>query len=64
MITPIDNQKASQFSEARVTFDDDFFYVAIIFFNNSVRKICSRIFKRDFSFNKNDNFPFSNRSIQ
>ena len=24
MITPVDNQKASQFSEARVTFDDDF----------------------------------------
>ena len=37
MITPVDNQKASQFSEARVTFDNDFFYVAIIFFNNSVK---------------------------
>ena len=68
MITPVDNQKASQFSEARVTFDDDFFYVAIIFFNNSVKgKYVVESLKRDFSFNKNDNFllaidPFNNQT--
>ena len=32
MITPVDTEKATQFSEARVSFDEDFFYIAIIFF--------------------------------
>ena len=32
MITPIDTGKATQFSEARVAFDDEFLYISIIFF--------------------------------
>ena len=40
MITPVDTEKATQFSEARVSFDEDFFYIAIIFFNNTIKGSC------------------------
>ena len=36
MITPLDTGKATQFSEARVSYDDEFLYIGIIFFNNSI----------------------------
>ena len=68
MITPVDTGKANQFSEARVSFDDEFLYIAMIFFNNSVLgKYVVESLKRDFSFGKNDNFlvaidPFNNQS--
>jgi len=68
MITPLDTGKANQFSEARVSFDDEFLYIAIIFFNNSIKgDYVVESLKRDFSFGKNDNFlvaidPFNNQS--
>ena len=68
MITPVDTEKATQFSEARVSFDEDFFYIAIIFFNNTVKgDYVVESLKRDFSFGKNDNFlvaidPFINQT--
>src|SRR6056300_905750 len=68
MITPIDTGKATQFSEARVAFDDEFLYIAIIFYNNSIKgDYVVESLKRDFSFGKNDNFlvaidPFNNQS--
>ena len=68
MITPVDTGKANQFSEARVSFDDEFLYIAMIFFNNSVLgEYVVESLKRDFSFGKNDNFlvaidPFNNQS--
>lgn len=68
MITPVDTEKATQFSEARVSFDEDFFYIAIIFFNNKVKgNYVVESLKRDFSFGKNDNFlvaidPFINQT--
>ena len=68
MITPLDTGKATQFSEARVSFDDEFLYIGIIFFNNSIRgNYVVESLKRDFSFGKNDNFlvaidPFNNQS--
>jgi hypothetical protein len=68
MITPIDTGKANQFSEARVTFDNEFLYLAIIFFNNNVKgDYVVESLKRDFSFGKNDNFlvaldPFDNQT--
>ena len=68
MITPVDTGKANQFSEARVSFDDEFLYIAIIFFNNSIKgDYVVESLKRDFSFGKNDNFlvaidPFNNQS--
>ena len=68
MITPVDTGKSTQFSEARMTFDKEFIYIAIIFYNNSVKgKYIVESLKRDFSFGKNDNFivaidPFNNQS--
>ena len=68
MITPLDTGKANQFSEARVSFDDEFLYIAIIFFNNSIKgDYVVESLQRDFSFGKNDNFlvaidPFNNQS--
>lgn len=68
MITPIDTGKATQFSEARLSYNDEFLYMAIIFFNNEVQgDYVVESLKRDFSFGKNDNFlvaidPFNNRS--
>ena len=68
MITPVDTGKATQFSEARVSFDDENLYIAIIFFNNSTQgKYVVESLKRDFSFGKNDNFlvaidPFNNQN--
>ena len=34
MIVPLDNRPANQHSEARMTFDDKYFYFAVIFYNN------------------------------
>ncbi|MDA9015551.1 carbohydrate binding family 9 domain-containing protein [Flavobacteriaceae bacterium] len=68
MITPIDTGKATQFSEARVAFNDEFLYISIIFFNNAVQgDYVVESLQRDFSFGKNDNFlvaldPFDNQS--
>ena len=68
MITPVDTGKANQFSEARVSFDDEYLYIAIIFYNNSIKgDYVVESLKRDFSFGKNDNFlvaidPFNNQS--
>jgi hypothetical protein len=68
MITPVDTGKATQFSEARVSFDDENLYIAIIFINNSTQgKYVVESLKRDFSFGKNDNFlvaidPFNNQN--
>src|SRR6056300_1084103 len=68
MITPVDTGKATHFSEARVSFDDEFLYIAMIFFNNSIQgEYVVESLKRDFSFGKNDNFlvaidPFNNQS--
>mgnify|MGYP001272701852 FL=1 len=58
MITPLDTGKATQFSEVRVAFNDEFIYIAMIFFNNSIQgEYVVESLKRDFSFGKNDNFP-------
>jgi hypothetical protein len=68
MITPVDTGKATQFSEARVCFDDENLYIAMIFYNNSVQgDYVVESLKRDFSFGKNDNFllaldPFDNQT--
>ena len=68
MILPLDDQKAKQFSEIRMTYDDDNLYIAVIFFNNTVKgDYVVESYNRDFSFGKNDNFivaidPFNNMS--
>lgn len=66
MIQPVDDKKATQYSEARMTFDDRYLYISLIFFNNSVKGPYNvESYKRDFAFNKNDNLliaidPFNN----
>lgn len=66
MIQPSDGKPATQHSEARMSFDDDYIYMSIVFFNNEVKGDYNvESYKRDFSFNKNDNFimafdPFNN----
>ena len=68
MITPIDEGRARQFSEARIAFDDSFLYIAVIFFNNAIQgDYVVESLQRDFSFGKNDNFlvaldPFDNQT--
>ena len=53
MITPVDTGKATQFSEARMSFDDENLYLSIIFFNNSTQgAYVVESLKRDFSFGK------------
>ena len=66
MILPQDDQKATQFSEIRMAYDDKNIYIAVIFFNNTIKgDYIVESYKRDFSFGKNDNFivaidPFNN----
>ncbi len=66
MIQPSDGKPATQHSEARMCFDDENIYMSIIFYNNEVKGPYSvESYKRDFSFNKNENFimafdPFNN----
>ena len=68
MIIPVDTGKATQFSEARMSFDEENLYLSIIFFNNSTQgAYVVESLKRDFSFGKNDNFivaidPFNNQN--
>jgi hypothetical protein len=57
MIQPVDTALANQFSEIRMTYDDKNLYLSLIFFNNSVQgNYIIESLRRDFSFNKNDNF--------
>ena len=66
MILPQDDRKSTQFSEVRMAYDDKNIYLAVIFFNNTVKgDYVVESYKRDFSFGKNDNFlvaidPFNN----
>jgi hypothetical protein len=68
MIQPVDTALANQFSEIRMTYDDKNLYLSLIFFNNSVQgNYIIESLRRDFSFNKNDNFllamdPFNNKT--
>lgn len=66
MILPQADRKATQFSEVRMAYDDKNIYLAVIFFNNTIKgDYVVESYKRDFSFGKNDNFlvaidPFNN----
>ena len=37
MILPQDDLKATQFSEIRMAYDDKNIYIAVIFFNNTIK---------------------------
>ena len=66
MITPVDTGKAKQFSKVRITYDEKFIYIGVVFYNNAVKGDYNvESLKRDFSFGKNDNLliaidPFNN----
>jgi len=66
MILPQDDRKATQFSEVRMAYDDRNLYLAVVFYNNTIKgDYVVESYKRDFSFGKNDNFlvaidPFNN----
>ena len=68
MITPIDTGKAIQHTEIRMAYDDEHLYISLIFFNNAVKgNYTIESLRRDFAFNKNDNFllamdPFNNKT--
>ena len=66
MILPQDDRKATQFSEVKMAYDDKNIYLAVVFYNNTIKgDYVVESYKRDFSFGKNDNFlvaidPFNN----
>lgn len=68
MIQPEDSKQAKQQSSARLTFDDEYLYIAVIFYNNSITGDYNvESYRRDFSFGKNDNLlialdPFNNQT--
>jgi len=67
MVLPMDDRKATQFTEIRMAYDDTNIYLVATFFNNTKGKNFVESLRRDFSFGKNDNFllfldPFNNQT--
>ena len=65
MVLPEDNVKANEQSEIRMCYDDKNIYLAGIFYNSVPGEYYVESLRRDFSFDKNDNFllfidPFNN----
>jgi len=56
MVQPNDTSYATQPSEVMMTYDDKAFYIAFIFYDTVPGKRIMESFRRDFSFNNNDNF--------
>ena len=55
-ITPIDTGYAKAQTEVMVAYDDDFIYMGIICYDPTPGKRPAESYRRDWSFNKNDNF--------
>ncbi|NNL02093.1 MAG: carbohydrate binding family 9 domain-containing protein [Eudoraea sp.] len=67
MVTPMDIDKATDKSEIRMTYDDTNIYLIATFYNSVPGRYFVESLRRDFSFNKNDNFllfldPFNNQT--
>jgi len=67
MVTPMDTDKATDKSEIRMTYDDTNIYLIATFYNSVPASYFVESLRRDFSFNKNDNFllfldPFNNQT--
>lgn len=67
MVLPMDEGKANETSEIRMTYDDKNIYLAATFFNSVHGQYFVESLRRDFSFGKNDNFllfmdPFNNQT--
>ena len=67
MVLPMDEGKATQESEIRMTYDQEYIYLVATFYNNTAGPNYVESLRRDFSFGKNDNFllfidPFNNQT--
>ena len=67
MVVPMDTGKAVVQSEIRMCYDDNNIYLVATFYKNPKSQIIVESLRRDFSFNKNDNFlffidPFNNQT--
>lgn len=67
MVLPMDEGKANEKTEIRMTYDDKNLYLIATFFNNTPGPYYVESLRRDFSFGKNDNFllfmdPFNNQT--
>lgn len=67
MVLPMDKGKATQQSEIRMTYDDDYIYLIATFYTDLPGPNYVESLRRDFSFGKNDNFllfidPFNNQT--
>ncbi|MCX2719608.1 carbohydrate binding family 9 domain-containing protein [Lentiprolixibacter aurantiacus] len=67
MVLPMDTGKATQKSEIRMTYDEEFIYLVATFYNNTPGPNYVESLRRDFEFGKNDNFllfldPFNNQT--
>ncbi|MCE2612163.1 carbohydrate binding family 9 domain-containing protein [Flavobacteriaceae bacterium D16] len=67
MVLPMDEGKATQKSEIRMAYDQEFIYLVATFYNNTPGPNYVESLRRDFEFGKNDNFllfldPFNNQT--
>ena len=67
MVLPMDEGKANELSEIRMTYDDKNIYLIATFYNTTKGKNYVESLRRDFAFGKNDNFllfidPFNNKT--
>ena len=67
MVIPMDIDKATDKTEIRMTYDDTNIYLLATFYNSISGRYFVESLRRDFSFNKNDNFllfldPFNNQT--
>ena len=56
LVTPIDSGYPKLASEVRITYDDKAVYMAVVFHDTIPGELVAESFRRDFSFNNNDNF--------
>ena len=67
MVLPMDEGKANELSEIRMTYDDKNIYLVATFYHSTKAEYYVESLRRDFSFGKNDNFllfldPFNNQT--
>jgi len=56
LVTPVDSGYPKQASEVMITYNNKAMYMAVVFHDTIQGKMVAESFRRDFSFNNNDNF--------
>lgn len=56
LVTPVDSGFPEQASEVMITYNDKAMFIAVVFHDTLPGKMVAESFRRDFSFNNNDNF--------